>query len=474
MDLFERAHDGLILCRLINLAVPDTIDDRALNVKEGMNVYHKTENINLALNAAKSIGCQVINIGAQDIIEGRPILILGLVWQIIKIQLLSHISLKEHPEMVVLLEEGEELASFIKLPPEQILLRWVNYHLKNAGSSRKMTNFGSDVTDSEIYSILLNQLNPAKCALATETDLTQKAAHIIRNAQTVGAATFIKPKDICDGNKKLNMGFVAQIFNACPGLVISEKVQLDLSTLEIDDVGDSREERVFRMWINSLNLEDTYINDLFNDLRDGVCLLRLIDVLQPGIVNWKKCTLSPTSKFKKVENANYVVNLGKEMKLSLVNVGGPDIVDGNKKLILAIVWQLLRKFTLQVLAKLASSEGVGEMSEERVVLWANERVAASGKSTSMRNFKDSTLKSSLFFLDLVAAIEPRAVETSLILSGESNEDMMMNAKYVISCSRKVGACVFLTPEDIVECKSKMLLAFSAALWTADIQRNGYK
>jgi hypothetical protein len=55
-----------------------------------------------------------------------------------------------------------------------------------------------------------------------------------------------------------------------------------------------------------------------------------------------------------------------------------------------------------------------------------------------------------------------------------NEDMMMNAKYVISCSRKVGACVFLTPEDIVECKSKMLLAFSAALWTADIQRGGYK
>lgn len=26
---------------------------------------------NLALNAAKSIGCQVVNIGAQDLIEGR-------------------------------------------------------------------------------------------------------------------------------------------------------------------------------------------------------------------------------------------------------------------------------------------------------------------------------------------------------------------------------------------------------------------
>lgn len=70
-DLFERSHDGLILCKLINLANPDTIDERAINSKETLNVYQKTENINLALNAAKSIGCQVVNIGAQDIIEGK-------------------------------------------------------------------------------------------------------------------------------------------------------------------------------------------------------------------------------------------------------------------------------------------------------------------------------------------------------------------------------------------------------------------
>lgn len=84
-DLFEKVHDGLILCKLINAAVYDSIDDRSINTKENMNVYQKTENQNLALNAARSIGCQVINIGAADMIEGRPILILGLVWQIIKV-----------------------------------------------------------------------------------------------------------------------------------------------------------------------------------------------------------------------------------------------------------------------------------------------------------------------------------------------------------------------------------------------------
>jgi plastin-1 len=51
----------------------------------------------------------------------------------------------------------------------------------------------------------------------------------------------------------------------------------------------------------------------------------------------------PKSRYKKIENANYAVELCKNMKLSVINVGGLDIVDGNKKLILAIIWQLMRK-----------------------------------------------------------------------------------------------------------------------------------
>lgn len=273
----------------------------------------------------------------------------------------------------------EELHTFVKLPPEQILIRWVNYHLTRAGTSRRITNFGSDILDSEIYSILLNQLS-STCTLAQETDLITRAAHVIRNARELGAPTFINPKDICEGNKKLNMSFVAQIFNACPGLHITEeqKATFELSTLEIDDVGDSREERVFRMWVNSLNMENVFINDLFTDVADGVILLKLLDSLQEGIVPWRRVTLDSTSRFKKLENSNLVVTLGKEMKFSLVNIGGIDIVDGNKKIILAIIWQLLRRYTLQVLSKLAASTG-GEMNDERVVQWANERISRGDK-----------------------------------------------------------------------------------------------
>ncbi len=86
-----------------------------------------------------------MNIGAQDLIEGRPILVLGLIWQIIKIQLMSQISLKNFPELILLLGADEDMASLLKLPPEDILLRWFNYHLANSGSSRRVANFGNDI-----------------------------------------------------------------------------------------------------------------------------------------------------------------------------------------------------------------------------------------------------------------------------------------------------------------------------------------
>ena len=41
-------------------------------------------------------------------------------------------------------------------------------------------------------------------------------------------------------------------------------------------------------------------------------------------------------------NWSQVVDLCKQLDFSMVNVGGLDVVDGNKKIILAITWQLMR------------------------------------------------------------------------------------------------------------------------------------
>lgn len=53
------------------MAVPGTIDDRAVNTKRVLNPWERNENHTLCLNSAKAIGCTVVNIGTQDFIEGR-------------------------------------------------------------------------------------------------------------------------------------------------------------------------------------------------------------------------------------------------------------------------------------------------------------------------------------------------------------------------------------------------------------------
>jgi len=50
--------------------------------------------------------------------------------------LFNQITLENCPGLATLLQDGEKIEELIKLSPEAILLRWVNYHLNRAGVSR--------------------------------------------------------------------------------------------------------------------------------------------------------------------------------------------------------------------------------------------------------------------------------------------------------------------------------------------------
>mmetsp|Transcript_2067 Transcript_2067/g.3974 ORF Transcript_2067/g.3974 Transcript_2067/m.3974 type:complete len:623 (-) Transcript_2067:287-2155(-) len=471
LGLCKSVKNGILLAKFINVAVPDTIDERALNKPKGgksLSLFQVNENMNLVINSAKGIGIKVVNIGAGELIEGEshPHLVLGLVWQLVKLQLLNSVNLKSHPELVRLLEEGESLEDLLKLPPEQLLMRWFNYHLKNAGSKRRVTNFSGDVKDSECYTVLLHQIAPGKCdnkALSV-SDTKKRAAMVLGNAKKLEVESFITPNDICKGNPRLNLAFTAAIFNQCPGLDPIEDEELEKIGLLEDDTGDSREERAFRMWMNSLGLDDFYINNLYEDCADGVNLLKVIDAVEPGIVYWKKVYKKPGNKFKKVANQNYAVLLGKQMKFSLVGIDGNDFVNKNKKLLLAFVWQLMRHHTLKYLAKVQEKHfGGKQVTDDMMVKWASSKVTAAGRSSKMRSLKDKSLASCVFFLDLLYAIKPKVIDDAYVTDGKSADDRLLNARYAISVARKLGAVVFCIPEDLVEVQYKMVLTFVASI-----------
>ena len=72
-----------------------------------------------------------------------------------------------------------------------------------------------------------------------------------------------------------------------------------------------------------------------------VSAVQAIDFVEPGRVDWKRVNKpkkdKPLIRFKRGENCKYAVQLGKDLGFSLVGIGGNDILDGNKKLILGTI-----------------------------------------------------------------------------------------------------------------------------------------
>ncbi|KAI4738379.1 fimbrin [Aureobasidium sp. EXF-12298] len=470
-EMFDECKDGLVLAKLINDSVPDTIDERVLNrvgkkIKT-LNAFHMTENNNIVIESAKGIGCSVVNIGSGDIIEVKEHLILGLIWQIIRRGLLGKIDIRLHPELYRLLEDDETLEQFLRLPAEQILLRWFNYHLKNAKWHRTVSNFSSDVKDGENYTVLLNQLKPEICSRSPlqTNDLMQRAEQVLDNADKLDCRKFLTPKSLVAGNPKLNLAFVANLFNTHPGLEpITEEEKADIEDF---DAEGEREARVFTLWLNSLDVQPTVVS-FFDDLRDGTILLQAYDKVIPGSVQWRHCNKRPANgnelmRFKAVENTNYAVEIGKQNRFSLVGIQGADITDGQRTLTLGMVWQLMRKDIVNTLGALAQRMGKREISDSDMVTWANGMSKKGGKSSAIRSFKDSSLGNGIFLLDVLNGMKSSYVDYDMVASGRNDDEAYANAKLAISIARKMGATIWLVPEDICNVRSRLIVTFIGSL-----------
>ncbi|KAJ3875777.1 calponin homology domain-containing protein [Lentinula edodes] len=503
MQIFDECKDGLILCKLINDSVPDTIDTRVLNKPSGrkpLNAFQITENNNIVITSAKAIGCSVVNIGSSDIAEGREHLILGLIWQIIRRGLLAQVDIKLHPELYRLCEEGETIDDLLRLTPDQILLRWFNYHLKAAGWKRRVNNFSRDVSDGENYTVLLHQLQPASCSLSPlqTPDLRTRAEQVLQNADSIGCRKYLTPSSLVSGNPRLNLAFVANLFNTYPGLEpLDEQEAKDYGVVDDFDAEGEREARVFTLWLNSLGVEPGVFN-LFENLKDGLIIIQAFDKIFPGSVVWRRVSKpkegaghaswapsgdgddedvdigvkpnqSTLSRFKAVENTNYVVELGKGHGMHLVGIQGADITDGQKTLVLGLVWQLMRMSITKTLTSLSkSSASTGRpISDTEMLKWANVTAQKGNPSVkTIRSFKDPSITTGLFFLSLLEAIRPGIVDPALVVDvGETGdfEERRANAKLAISIARKMNALIFLVPEDIVDVRPRLVMTFVGSL-----------
>ncbi|CAB4065281.1 DST [Lepeophtheirus salmonis] len=104
---------------------------------------------------------------------------------------------------------------------------------------------------------------------------------------------------------------------------------------------DAIQKKTFTKWVNKhLKKANRNVRDLFEDLRDGHNLLSLLEVLAGEILPRERGRM----RFHAIQNVETALRFLRYKEIKLVNIRGEDIVDGNPKLTLGLIWTIILHF----------------------------------------------------------------------------------------------------------------------------------
>ncbi|XP_031782461.2 spectrin beta chain, non-erythrocytic 1 isoform X3 [Nasonia vitripennis] len=170
------------------------------------------------------------------------------------------------------------------------------------------------------------------------------------------------------------------------------------------------QKKTFTKWINSFLLKARMeVEDLFTDLADGKKLLKLLE-----IISGERLAKPNNGRMRvhKIENVNKSLAF-LHTKVRLESIGAEDIVDGNPRLILGLIWTIILRFQIQEIEIDVDEEN--ESSEKKsakdaLLLWC-QRKTNGYPGVNIQDFTGSW-RSGLGFNALIHAHRPDLVNWS--------------------------------------------------------------
>uniref|UniRef100_A0A665VLN2 Spectrin beta chain n=1 Tax=Echeneis naucrates TaxID=173247 RepID=A0A665VLN2_ECHNA len=214
----------------------------------------------------------------------------------------------------------------------------------------------------------------------------------------------------------------------------------------IKALADEREavqKKTFTKWVNSiLSRVGCRISDLYLDLRDGRMLIKLLEVLSGERLP------KPTKGRMRIhclENVDKALQFLKEQRVHLENMGSHDIVDGNHRLILGLIWTIILRFQIQ---DIIVETGQADQKETRsakdaLLLWCQMKTAGY-PNVNITNFTTSW-KDGMAFNALIHKHRPDLVDYNSLKRSNPTHNLQ-NAFNV--AEQKLGVTKLLDPEDV--------------------------
>ncbi|CAF0957414.1 unnamed protein product [Adineta steineri] len=117
----------------------------------------------------------------------------------------------------------------------------------------------------------------------------------------------------------------------------------DRRVLKVADQRDAVQKKTFTKWINFhlSKRQGLHVDDLFVDLRDGHILISLLELFTNQTLPREK----GTSKFHALQNVEQCLQcLEQDHNIRLVNIRPEELVNGNPKLTLGLIWRIILHF----------------------------------------------------------------------------------------------------------------------------------
>ncbi|KAM4663138.1 spectrin beta chain, erythrocytic-like [Discoglossus pictus] len=211
----------------------------------------------------------------------------------------------------------------------------------------------------------------------------------------------------------------------------------------IKALADEREavqKKTFTKWVNShLAFVSCRISDLYLDLRDGRMLIKLLEVLSGEQLPRRT---KGRMRIHCLENVDKALRFLKEQRVHLENIGPHDIVNGNHRLILGLIWTIILRFQIQdIIIETTGRET--RSAKDALLLWCQMKTAGY-PNVNVTNFT-SSWKDGLAFNALIHKHRPDLVDFEKLKKS--------NAKYNLEhafnvADRQLGITQLLDPEDV--------------------------
>uniref|UniRef100_A0A672V5U4 Spectrin beta chain n=1 Tax=Strigops habroptila TaxID=2489341 RepID=A0A672V5U4_STRHB len=207
------------------------------------------------------------------------------------------------------------------------------------------------------------------------------------------------------------------------------------------DERDAVQKKTFTKWVNShLARVSCHIGDLYSDLRDGFVLTRLLEVLSGEQLP------KPTRgrmRIHSLENVDKALQFLKEQRVHLENVGSHDIVDGNHRLTLGLIWTIILRFQIQVIKIKTEDNRETRSAKDALLLWCQMKTAGYPE-VNIQNFTTSW-RDGLAFNALIHKHRPDLIDFHKLTKSNATYNLQQAFN---TAEQQLGLSKLLDPEDV--------------------------